>query len=96
MMSVVERAKEAHRARLTRERDEEGAREARAVEQARIAFYGLFAEAPEEAFYEFNHGPMIRHEGLVFRGHMVPFHPGAVRYFKEIGIWDKRPSWIKE
>ncbi|MDI6879979.1 MAG: TAXI family TRAP transporter solute-binding subunit [Desulfitobacteriaceae bacterium] len=31
----------------------------------------------------------------IFRGANVPFHPGAVKYFKEAGLWDKRPSFVK-
>jgi len=31
----------------------------------------------------------------IFRGHIVPFHPGAIRYFKEIGLWDKRPKGVE-
>ncbi len=30
----------------------------------------------------------------VLQGMILPVHPGAIRYFKEIGIWDKRPSGV--
>lgn len=31
----------------------------------------------------------------VFRGAKVPFHDGAVKYWKETGLWDKKPSFVK-
>ena len=82
-MSVVERAKEARRAELARKQEAEDSRRDQIVNQARIAFRGLFAESPEEAFYEEGRGgAMIRHEGLVFRGRWIDDGPGSlVRHF---------------
>jgi TRAP transporter TAXI family solute receptor len=31
---------------------------------------------------------------FLFRGIVWDFHPGAIRYWKEAGIWDKRPAGI--
>jgi TRAP transporter TAXI family solute receptor len=28
----------------------------------------------------------------VYEGIGIPFHPGAVKYLKEVGVWDKRPT----
>jgi hypothetical protein len=28
----------------------------------------------------------------VYEGIGIPFHPGAVKYLKEVGVWDKRPA----
>ena len=31
----------------------------------------------------------------IFEGIGIPFHPGAVKYLKEVGIWQKRPARFK-
>lgn len=31
----------------------------------------------------------------VYEGIGIPFHPGAIKYLKEVGIWDKRPARFK-
>jgi uncharacterized protein len=33
----------------------------------------------------------------VFRGSVIPFHPAAIKYFKEVGIWDEAENYgVKE
>ncbi|MDI6754491.1 MAG: TAXI family TRAP transporter solute-binding subunit [Thermodesulfobacteriota bacterium] len=31
----------------------------------------------------------------VYEGIGIPFHPGAIKYLKEVGVWDKRPARFK-
>ena len=31
----------------------------------------------------------------IFEGIGIPFHPGAIKYLKEVGIWQKRPARFK-
>ena len=33
--------------------------------------------------------------GRLYEGIGIPFHPGAIKYLKEIGVWDKRPARFK-
>ena len=32
---------------------------------------------------------------LLFRGSILPFHPGAVKYYEETGVWEQRPDFVK-
>ena len=31
----------------------------------------------------------------VYEGIGIPFHPGAIKYLKEAGVWEKRPARFK-